>query len=264
MWGKDSGHEPGGFENESMMNESIAPTKTEGAGSIQSVVPICVRQLKEHPGEDFALFGVQVQMVTIVGILKEYEVQSTKATYEIEDHTGQISAIWWLEGDSTTTPNLPIVKEGCYIRVYGSIRKQEGRIKLMILRMFPVDDLNEITTHLLEVIHTRLEAENLKKNKGNFSMIKRNNPNFELANSMSGIDNQEITLDQSGLNPLQQKVYNILKSSNTASGASTASVCQQFAQNQHKDVRAALEFLIAEGHAYSTIDNEHYKVTETM
>lgn len=49
---------------------------------------------------------------------------------------------------------------------------------LMILRMFEVDNINIITTHLLQVIHARLEAEALRKNGvrlriifSNFSVI---------------------------------------------------------------------------------------------
>lgn len=60
-------------------------------------------------------------------------------------------------------PNLPDVKEGRYCRVFGSFRVQDGQKMLMILRMFEVDNMNIITTHLLQVIHTRLEAESMHK-----------------------------------------------------------------------------------------------------
>lgn len=95
----------------------------------------------------------------LVGILRDYEVQSTKATYRIEDHTGEIKAIWWLENDSDTVPNLPPVKEGNYVQVFGSIRNQEGDKMIMVLKMFPVEDCNLVTNHLLQVIHVRLGYE---------------------------------------------------------------------------------------------------------
>lgn len=47
--------------------------------------------------------------------------------------------------------------------MFGSLRDQDGQKMLMILRMFEVDNMNIITTHLLQVIHTRLEAESMKK-----------------------------------------------------------------------------------------------------
>lgn len=102
--------------------------------------------------------------LNIVGIVRDYEVQSTKATYTIEDHTGQIKAIWWLENDVDSAPNLPPVKEGNYVQVFGSLRNQEGSKNLMVLRMFLISDANVITNHLLQVIHTRLAAEAMSKN----------------------------------------------------------------------------------------------------
>lgn len=101
--------------------------------------------------------------MNIVGILRDYEVQSTKATYNIEDHTGTIKAVWWLEHDGDSTPNLPAVKEGSYVQVFGSLRNQESGKILMVLRMFLVEDANVITNHMLQVIHARLALEAMSK-----------------------------------------------------------------------------------------------------
>lgn len=118
--------------------------------------------------------------MAVVGILKEFEVDSTKATYTIEDHTGTIKAIWWLQNESViiaiyqvhlvnlnylqeSALDLPLVKEGRYVKVYSSLKVVNGEKLLMALRMFPVDDPNQITTHLLEVIHARLAAEKAGK-----------------------------------------------------------------------------------------------------
>lgn len=60
-----------------------------------------------------------------------------------------------------------MVKEGCYVRVYGSLRTQDGEKILMVLKMFPVDDINEVTNHLLEFIHTRLETESMSNGSVN-------------------------------------------------------------------------------------------------
>lgn len=107
----------------------------------------------------------------LVGILRDYEVQSTKATYRIEDHTGEIKAIWWLENDTDNAPNLPPVKEGNYVQVFGSLRNQEGEKLIMVLKMFPVEDCNIITNHLLQVIHARLACEAMSKTSVNTIFI---------------------------------------------------------------------------------------------
>lgn len=80
--------------------------------------------------------------------------------YRVEDHTGSIKMVWWLESDSNDdSPKVPSVKEGAYVQVFGTIRSQNGEKNLMVLKMFPIEDCNIINTHLLEVIDTRLQAE---------------------------------------------------------------------------------------------------------
>lgn len=66
------------------------------------------------------------------------------------------------------TPNLPPVKEGSYVRVYGIIRDHDNKKNVMIMKMLPVVDVNEITTHLLECIQSRTESESLAKRTVNY------------------------------------------------------------------------------------------------
>lgn len=37
-----------------------------------------------------------------MGILRNYEIQSTKATCVLNDHTGEIKAVMWLEADGVS------------------------------------------------------------------------------------------------------------------------------------------------------------------
>ncbi|XP_025830801.1 replication protein A 32 kDa subunit isoform X2 [Agrilus planipennis] len=237
--------------------------KSLGARRLQNTVPVCIRQILDQPGEEFKLFGMSAQILCVVGILKEFEVQATKATYEIEDHTGNISAIWWLENDANSTPNLPAVKEGCYVKVFGSLKNRDGMKSLMVLRMFPLDTINEITTHLLEVIGARLEAE-VGGKANTLARINANNPGAELANSMAFINDVDMLPKAVGLTALQTKIFNIIIPVTAAQGISRDAVLMKFPPNQHRDVNDALDFLVNEGHAYSTVDNDHFKITDPM
>lgn len=118
---------------------------------------------------DSCTSSLKLFQVHLVGILRDYEVQSTKATYRIEDHTGEIKAIWWLESDTDSVPNLPLVKEGNYVQVFGSIRNKEEGKMVMVLKMFPVEDCNILTNHLLQVVHARLSYEAMNKSTVRFS-----------------------------------------------------------------------------------------------
>lgn len=103
-------------------------------------------------------------MVSLVGIVRSVEHSSTKITVTIEDHTGQIDAHLWLEdGDMG---NMPALLLNTYARVFGSIRNQGGKKALMIFKIEPLSSINELTTHLLEVLNARYMAEDFSKSAG--------------------------------------------------------------------------------------------------
>lgn len=100
-------------------------------------------------------------MVSIVGIVRNMEHSSTKITLTIEDHTGQIDAHLWLEdGDNS---NMPTLLLNTYARVFGSIRNQGGTKALMIFKVESLASINELTTHLMEVLNARFMAEDFAK-----------------------------------------------------------------------------------------------------
>lgn len=107
------------------------------------------------------MWGMTFGMVTCVAIVRGIDTSSTKITYLLEDNTGQIDAHYWLEeGDTFKTPDVMINN---YARVYGTIRSHGGKKTLMIFKMLPVTILNEVTTHLLEVLNSRYKAEEFSK-----------------------------------------------------------------------------------------------------
>lgn len=70
---------------------------------------------------------------------------------------GQIEGHVWNDDDSTI--NIPPLLIHTYARVVGSVRNQGGKKTLMLFHVEPLDSLNHLTSHMLEVIHTRLQAE---------------------------------------------------------------------------------------------------------
>ncbi|XP_060515953.1 replication protein A 32 kDa subunit [Cylas formicarius] len=256
----------GGFLNNTTNFDSPA-TKKKNVKRLQSVVPVVIRQIRDQKEDEFKLFKLPAQMIKLVGILKECDMQSTKATYRIEDHTGYIKAVWWLDSDGGDGEvMLPPVKEGAYVQVFGTVRSgesrsdQSGEKMIIVLKMFVVEDANVITNHLLEVIHIRLQAEAMDSE----TVIPKNNPGSALANSMTFFDEGNGNADSGNpsFTAVQQKVFKILQADNTTAGPSKTAILSNFGHNQQREARDALEFLVNEGHAYSTIDNDHFKATD--
>lgn len=128
----------------------------------QGVVPLVTKQILDAPESGFKLYGMSFGIVTIVGIVRALEHTSTKITFRLEDFTGQIDAHLWLDdGDMANTPNILL---NTYARVHGSIRNQSGTKVLMVIKIETLPSINELTTHLLEVLNARYSAENYSKN----------------------------------------------------------------------------------------------------
>merc|ERR1712029_975180 len=85
-------------------------------------------------GEGFTVEGAEVGMVVVVGIVTSCEKATTKTTYRVQDDSGEIEIIQWLE-DGT---NQPEYSEGSGVRVVGSIRSQGQDKKHIMALRFPV------------------------------------------------------------------------------------------------------------------------------
>lgn len=60
-------------------------------------------------------------------------------------------------------------KENIYVKVFGTLRNKGGEKLIMILKIAPIDQLNELTCHLYEVVHIRVMTE--KKSMGLVCML---------------------------------------------------------------------------------------------
>lgn len=62
------------------------------------------------------------------------------------------------------------------------------------------------------------------------------NPGAELANSMSFMDTDN-SVRQTGLTPIQEKVFRILQPVQSSMGLSRAKILENFSANQHREVK---------------------------
>ena len=53
------------------------------------------------------------------------------------------------------------MRENTYVRVFGHVRAFNGKRSITAFRLQPIFDMNELTTHLLEVVHSHLSLNKL-------------------------------------------------------------------------------------------------------
>ncbi|XP_055907720.1 replication protein A 32 kDa subunit [Eupeodes corollae] len=246
--------------NDSFGGDTFNATQGGGAGAAteqkaEGVVPVVLKQVLESPEGNFQMWGMTFGMVTNVAIVRSIDTSSTKMTYHLEDHTGQIEAHYWLEeGDALKAPDIMLNN---YAKVFGTVRQHGGQKTLMVFKMLPVTDANQVVTHLLEVLHSRFKAEEYSKKIdsaggfGDFSMGGGAQPSAQ-----SGGGNNL------GLDSKQLAVFQAIKNHASEEGISRMDLQKKFNHMSRSELDNALDFMTSEGHIYSSIDADHFLSTD--
>ncbi|XP_058807707.1 replication protein A 32 kDa subunit-like [Phymastichus coffea] len=236
MWNNfDSSTNEGGF---------MDTTISEGAGGDdkgnlkrgQNCVPVMIAHVRKH-GEELNIWGNPVKIITLVVIVNKIESTSTKISFEFQDETGTLKGLKWLEGDNVEY-DCP-VKPRSYCRVHGLIRDQAGEPYVLVIHIQPMQHLNELLVHLAEVTLITLQGESSQ--------------NTPVQNSVA-IDN-----GNSGLNPHQQMVLDIIQNGDPEYGAERNAIKKQVPPIVAPKVDEILDFLSSEGHIYTTKTDDFFK-----
>lgn len=239
MW-NDQSIAGGGFLNTSnQFGGSNTPNTAQKSGRRASrTAPIVIRQAL-HSGDDgVKIWGTDIQIVSIVARVRNIRVQSTKITYTIQDITGRMRAVLWLDQeamdeDDNTNAKIQVNE---YIQLYGNVKTNKGKKVLMAFKITPITDINIITFHYLQCINNKLKMEaNAKKEKTDNS---ENFANTVPANSMIGMNDNAST---NGLNERQMMVYNPIRASTLEQGISKEDI---YAQLQGRISKVEFEYVL--------------------
>nr|CAB3265681.1 replication protein A 32 kDa subunit-A-like [Phallusia mammillata] len=224
----------------------------------QNITPVTASNIKEMTFDDsvFRLGDHEVSQVTVVGTVIQVEKTQTCHTYKIDDTTGTVTAKHWVsvEGDEDDMEcEEPVYEEGTPIRIFAQIRSFQKKVTLNALHVRAIEDLNEITVHMLECMKFKLMGE--ARNKA-----PKNNPTgiHHQTNNDGGFQNNAGNL---GMDSVQTQVWNLVEACIEPDGISIASIRAQLKGLNLNQIKKALDFLSNEGHIYSTIDEEHFRST---
>lgn len=227
----------------------------------QSITPTTLRMLwtAEHGTDEvFRIDGHPLVQVTFIGkVVSVDDTNNTNLAYKIDDGTGSMDVKFWLETDDTgAARNKEVLPTGSYVRVYGHLRNWQNSLNVVAFRILPIPDSNEITYHFLEVI--RVHLYNTKgpvptgSTPGITGVIGGGNvpPAPAPGPSPSGVQ----------FNDIQTAILQIVANApNKDLGASRNEVVN--ACNQRwapTSITEHMEFLLSEGHMYTTMDEEHF------
>lgn len=259
MW-NDQSIAGGGFLNSPNQFGNVTTPNQKTGRRASRTAPIVVKQAL-HCGDDgLKIWGTDIQIVSVVARVRNIKVQSTKITYTIQDITGRMRAVLWLDQESMdedSDKSSPKIEVNDYIQVFGNVKTNQGKKVLMAFKIIPITDVNAITFHYLQCINNKLKMEaDSKKGKTNGSS---SFTSALPANSMVNMDNASIN----GLNARQMMVYNNIRASTLEQGINKQDIYASLKDRMSNvEFEKILQWMWNEGHIYSTIDEEHFRVTD--
>uniref|UniRef100_W5M5H7 Replication factor A protein 2 n=1 Tax=Lepisosteus oculatus TaxID=7918 RepID=W5M5H7_LEPOC len=248
---------PGGFG-------SPAPSQGEkkSRARTQQIVPCTVSQLlSSSQAEDvFKVGEVEVSQVTLVGIVRNAEKAPTNILYKVDDMTGPpLDVRQWVDTDEAGSDNI-VVPPSTYVKVSGHLRAFQGHKSLVAFKVRPLEDMNEFTSHMLEVVQAHML---LSRPQGTVNTAGMNHSMVSMSGGGTGTGYSGASdIAVNGLTPHQSQVLNLIKSCTDQQGVSIQDLKLRLKAISLASIKQAVEFLSNEGHIYSTIDEDHFRSTD--
>ena len=120
----------------------------------KNLMPVNVRTLLQHqePGEPLVVHGQVVGMVSLVGQVRQVTKGTVSLSYLLEDETGRIEAIHYIDEDNKIQP--PIINT--FVQIIGILKSGQERSMVTVYKLLPVRNMHQVTAHKLEIIVTPL------------------------------------------------------------------------------------------------------------
>jgi len=134
----------------------LKPRRSETGSSRDSLgfIPVSIKQLLEEAASDDSgtvkICGREASSFEIVGSLVSVVAEDTFVKFVIFDGTGTISAKKFIDSDGLSETGL---RPGQYVRVVGPLRNFGTDVHISAYRVMPIQTPDEITRHIISVIH---------------------------------------------------------------------------------------------------------------
>lgn len=269
MYGGDSGgvFAGNGFMPSQFGGDGMSPAPSSKKVSSQSTLrAITIKQLfdgtSQTVDDQYEVDGAKLETVTLVGKVVSLAEQQLQLTLQIDDGTGVVDVKYWIEDNNDAAEQQRSEwRVGTYVRLHGNLRSFDNQRSIVAYHMRPVADFNEITYHNLQCVFQHLH---LTKGAAAAATAAATTPGGAAA--MPTAVGGGSGIFGGGMDGVQQEVNNVLKSEHaqaSASGVSTEEIVSRLGGNfTIGQVRNALDFLVNEGHAYTAVDDNHFKSTD--
>ncbi|XP_027891200.1 replication protein A 32 kDa subunit-like [Xiphophorus couchianus] len=234
--------------------ETLNHKATSSKKAHLEIFPCTVSQLLAAPQlckDSFTICDCELKQVSVVGVIRGFALFETNVQYTVDDMTGPpLNVKLWvnMEDSALTTVASP----GMYVKVIGSLRSYSEQRSLLAMNVRRVKDLNEISSHMLEVVQAHMQVFR-KVFDVNMNLTVAPQPDWSSATRPRGVL-------PNGLSTVQgQVLHQIQVFSVHNDGINFHDLTRNLDYISIGDIRSSLAFLASEGHIFSTIDEHHFK-----
>ncbi|KAF1915258.1 hypothetical protein BDU57DRAFT_518139 [Ampelomyces quisqualis] len=229
--------------------------------------PVTIKQLLDaqlEPGSNdtFKIDGSPVSQLTFVGQIRNISTQTTNTTYRLDDGTGSIEVKQWVDSDAVDQTNPSKVKlvEGAYCRAWGKLKSFNDRRSVGAQIIRPVEDMNEVSYHLLEATAVHLHITRGPPGGANTgagaSAAAVNGAGQQTGGSSFG------AYDLARYNQVAKRVFQCLRESEQSNeGLHQHDISAKLGIDS-ADVAQAGDDLLAGGLIYTTVDDQTWAILE--
>ncbi|KAG0366342.1 replication factor A protein 2 [Gamsiella multidivaricata] len=154
------------YSNAGLGQGIVQDSFSSDAGATKKIInhalrPVTIKQLitatQTQADGDFKIDGHDLGQITFIAVVRSINRQSTQDTYSVEDGTGAID-VKRFRAEDEDPAELNSVVEGTYVRIFGLLRQFNQRFSINSHTIRPIQDMNEITYHNLEVIYAHISS----------------------------------------------------------------------------------------------------------
>ncbi|CAO2650426.1 Nn.00g017180.m01.CDS01 [Neocucurbitaria sp. VM-36] len=230
-----------------------------------SLRPVTIKQILEaqaevggRDSEVFKIDGAVVSQLTFVGQIRNISTQTTHTTYRLDDGTGSVEVKQWVDSDTVEQTNSTRAKlvEGAYCRAWGKLKAFGDRRSVGAQIVRPVEDMNEVSYHLLEATAVHL-------------FFTRGPPGGANATTNGEAGQQQAVgggsyggFDLSGYSPVAKRVFQHLRESPQSNEGTHQHEIAAKLGIDTADVSKAGDDLLAGGMIYTTVDDQTWAILE--
>ncbi|KAF1939574.1 replication protein A, subunit RPA32 [Clathrospora elynae] len=225
-----------------------------------SLRPVTIKQILEAQSEAGGNDAFKIDGA-VISQIRNISTQTTNITYRLDDGTGSIEVKQWLDSDTVdqTNPTKAKLVEGAYCRAWGKLKSFNDRRSVSAQIIRPVEDMNEVSYHLLEATAMHLH---FTRGAPGSAQAGTATTNGSAGQQQAAGGGNYGGYDLAGYTPVAKRVFQYLREAPQSNeGLNQHEIAAKLGIDT-ADIARAGDDLLAGGLIYTTVDDQTWAILE--